>query len=248
MAAIKLITAQDFTADTVNLPGSLKDAVNVVRIDRCILDAQQVDLKPLLGYALYNELLQNNTNGITYTAYNAGATYTGGTVVYVSQGGSIYKFISVADQMGVTPGTNTAVWTLVMTVANFTKWNNLLNGCTYTDPLGYSVIVDGIKMALIYWTLSRLVMRNQTTITSHSVVNKTSQYSEPVSSKVLALEADGYANTAGSYWQDVKKYLDDNSSTFTNWNATPREKSMGAVKFYSVAPGQNQNDCNDYNK
>lgn len=246
--AIKLITVSDFTEDTVNLPDSLKGSVNAPRVDRCILEAQQVDLKPLLGYALYNELLQNNTNGITYTAYDALTTYTGGTVVYVSFAGSIYKFISATDQDGVDPDSDPLIWSLFMTVANFTKWNDLLNGCTYTDLSNYSVVFGGIKMALVYWTLSRLVMRNQATITSHSVVNKTSQYSEPISSKVLALEADSYANIAGSYWQDVRKYLDDNYTVFTNWNATPREKSMGAVKFYSVAPGQNQNDCNDYNR
>jgi len=248
MTAIKLITVLDFTEDTVKLSTSIKDDKNSARVDRCILEAQQVELKELLGYALYNELLQNNTNGVTYAAYNSGTAYTGGVTVYVSYSGTIYKFISSTTQTGQQPDTSPLIWSVFMTVSNFTKWNNLLNGCTYTDPSNYSINFQGIKMALIYWTLSRLVMRNQATITSHSVTTKTSEHSEPVSSKVLALEADSYANIAGSYWQDAKKYLDDNASAFPKWNATPRNNSMGAVRFRSVAPGESNYNCNDYNR
>lgn len=195
MAAIKLITTADFTVDTVKLPDSLLNAANSYKVDRAILEAQQMYLKPLLGYALYNDMLHKSVGGST--------------------------------------------------VPDYVK---LLTGETYTDPLGYSVDYLGIKIALVYWTIARITLRNQSTITSHSVVTKTSQYSEPISLKQIAFEVDANVSMAGSYWQDAKKYLNDNYTKFPNWGTTKKIESSGPVRISSISPLKKDNNCNDYNR
>lgn len=67
----KLIDRTNFTEDTIPIPAGLGDE----RLNRYIIEAQESELKPKIGNALYNDLLKNSGDA-NYTALLDGEEYT----------------------------------------------------------------------------------------------------------------------------------------------------------------------------
>lgn len=187
MAITKLIAKAEFTGDLPPLPTSLDQA----RFNHCIIEAQEVYLRPLVGDAMYNDLLKN----------------------YAS-----------ADNA------------------------KLLAGEEYTDPSGVVIQFAGLKYALAYWTMAVYITESQDTITSHSVVVKTNNYSEPLSDKSIGRKVSHYKAVAGSYWEQAKTYIEDRLTAFPMYNKSVKDTNRATVRIGAIGGRVENNQCKDYNQ
>lgn len=74
------------------------------------LTKQELDQNIIELATAVNTLNANGASSIT--PYNAGTTYIGGQLYYVSYNGNIYKFISATSQINKTPTLNPTIWEL----------------------------------------------------------------------------------------------------------------------------------------
>lgn len=152
-----LITISDF-ADYRAISTNVND---VKRLDPYIAEAQEFDLKALLGQYLYDDFVKNITNTI---------------------------------------------------------YQSLLNGKEYTDTSGYNVIYKGIKPVLVYYAYSRFLANDNIKSTASGfVIKRQDEYSEPISEKTMSRLIQQAESSALSYFEGVKKFLNDNYSIYPLW-------------------------------
>lgn len=176
-----LVTIEDFSqfrAITANLD-------SIKRLDPYIQEAQILDLKPLLGSALYWDFMKNETED---------------------------------------------------------KYALLINGKEYTDPSGRPEYMPGVKPIVCYFAYARFVMANNVTSTPFGMVNKKNDYSDQVQEKTLARLAQEARSTATAYWEEVRKYLDYNRSTYPYWGQSITSQPRKSARVTAV--GGNNTDEN----
>jgi hypothetical protein len=158
-----LITKEEFQADKL-----IPQSTDTARVEKAIREAQQFDIRPLLGDALYYDLLKNTTEE---------------------------------------------------------KYQSLLNGEEYQNAQSETILFSGLRMAIKYYAYSRFILSQQVNVTSHSVVEKLNQYSQPSQEKTIVREAEQAKSGAAEYWNEAKAYLNCKSTDFPLWkrkNATPK--------------------------
>lgn len=97
------------------------------------------------------------------------------------------------------------------------EYRKLIDGENYTDEDGYDRAFQGLVKCLAHWFWARYLVEGQMRDTGFDVVQKSSDWSEPVSS-VLRKEARGrHYDQAVAYWYEVEKYLEVKAAgdTFT---------------------------------
>lgn len=158
-----LITLADFNEDKL-IPSVTESA----KVEKSIRDAQEFDLRPLMGDAFYSDLVKNLTDD---------------------------------------------------------KYQTLMNGEEYVNDNSETIIFPGLRMALKYWAYARHIESLPFNVTSHGIVNKLQDNSQPVSSKTIAAQVEAARSGAVEYWSMAVKYLKVKYATYTLWNgqkATPR--------------------------
>jgi hypothetical protein len=253
---IYLITKAQI-AEWLQLPGTEAAGIDNKRINACIKEAQDFDLKQAIGYPLFFDLLNSyssenltvNYTNLDPTTFGGGETISGknsngdvvatGRVVSDADLATLVlsnitgDWDSVATLLGTTSGATADVSTVV-----YGKYYKLLNGDEYSDPSGYTVNYEGLIPALCYWAYSRLIRKNSITVTSHGVRTKTGGgYSDAVSEKTTAENILQLRSGAESYLTAAKKYLNDKNNgsiTYLLWNVTQVSKRKGGVRFSPV--------------
>jgi hypothetical protein len=242
-----LITSAD-----INDYKLIADSVNDERIKPFIKEAQDFDLKEQLGYAFFSDIFTNyvnisfviNVTGIVNGPFVIGNAITGNnggtgkisavglTTVTVIQPVGNWRYATA-----VSSGTNT---TADVASFVFNKYYKLMYGENYTDYLLLPVEFEGLRAALVYWSFARFIEKQQETITSHSFVRKTNQYSEPVSNSAIAARITQARNGAVAYYQAVEKYLYDiersSPGTFPIWVKTKQygTRQRGGMRIGSA--------------
>lgn len=123
----------------------------------------------------------------------------------------------------------------------------LLDGETYVNSRDESIIFPGLKMALIYWTMSHFELVQQDTYTSHSVVRKLDSRSEPISDKSIARKSAHYRAVAASYWSDAVQYIKNYPDRFPLYKRgeSPRNSSI-KINAIGGCPSSNINHKRKY--
>lgn len=93
----------------------------------------------------------------------------------------------------------------------------LIHGETYTDADGNSIEFKGLKAVIVYYAYSRYVMQSSAIDTPFGMVQKTTEFSQPVSLSEKRDISDRAAISAAAYWEECKLYLDKKSDTFPKW-------------------------------
>lgn len=96
-------------------------------------------------------------------------------------------------------------------------YQKLIHGETYTDAEGNEIEYKGIKAVLVYYAYARYVLRGHVTDTPFGMVQKTNEFSQPVSSAEKREVRDRSRIDAMSYWQECKIYLDQHIQLFAKW-------------------------------
>lgn len=116
----------------------------------------------------------------------------------------------------------------------------LMDGTTYENNNSDQVFFPGLKMALKFWAAARFVEGQLFTITTHSIVQKLQDDSQPVSAKIISQMAENYRSQAVGFWEQAKCYLnaDVNEDVFEFWK---KEKSTPRAGYRINAIGGNSN-------
>jgi hypothetical protein len=243
---IKLLIAKsDFTSDKL-IPQNTEDE----KINKSIRDAQQFDLRPLLGDAFYYDLVKNFQASkilVTYTNL-AVAAFTVNETVKADNGALGKVLINAAGVLTLEFAGSTS-WTPAVSITgllnlatadvadvSFTdvdKYNKLIEGEEYVNAAGHTIIFSGLRMAVKYWAMARFRTGNQSTTTSHSTVIKTSPYSIPQDRKVIGEEATQDRQGASAYWHEAVSYLNTKHADFPLWNCTNKKTKTG-IKIRAI--------------
>jgi hypothetical protein len=109
-------------------------------------------------------------------------------------------------------------WTDIIT--NPTNYDELLNGGTYQDSDGNDISFSGLKAAIVWYSVARLRVDSNSINSPWGQVQKTSEYSQPVSTTTLNQQIAQAENNGQAYLRDVVEYLKIKESTYPLWNAS----------------------------
>jgi len=164
-------------------------------------------------------LLINKADFIKYNAVAKGVeSYRLDTFIQEAQ------FIDLKCAMG-----DSMYYDVLANISN-AEYANLINGSTFTAADGIEKEHYGLKAVLVYFAWSRYTLKGSVIDTSFSMVQKTNDWSQPVSSATKRDIRDESRQIAFSHWEMVKEYL--NVSNFPAWR-----------KAGSGCSGKSNNNC-----
>lgn len=163
-----------------------------------IAEAQRVDVKPRLGDALYLNLVGKDEFSII----------DGG-------GASDQSFDFVVDSEPET----------VSTVSSLDKYDMLLNGGQWVDDCGRARLLTGLKTALAYFALARIVRDGNIQATTYGAVVKDDQYSVEAERTERQRQYRELFSQGDSYMAEVLNYLSHNCKLFPEYTANGKMRS-----------------------
>lgn len=120
----------------------------------------------------------------------------------------------------------------------------LVEGDTYLDSSGNELLYNGLKMVALEFAFARFVNRHQETVTSHSVVRKINEFSEPVSDQRIAAHVQDARGNAIEYWKQTVEYLNNNVTIYPMWQTSCDSKSVsGAVRLNAIGGRRRRIPC-----
>lgn len=136
-------------------------------------------------------------------------------------------YIKEAEELDIRPFLGDALYyALVSDVASSpisTKYNELLNGGTYTYS-GETIEFKGIKMALQYYAYARYLANHEVVNTKSGQRTKTEEFSSVPSAGATQRRIDQAKSAGREYLESAKRFLDTKSSTYDLWGTTERNK------------------------
>lgn len=163
-----------------------------------IAEAQRVEIKPRLGDALYLRLL-GDTN----------------TETVISGGGAADEFGVVIDSDPAAVSTDDAV----------DPYETLLTGGRWTDRCGRRRLLTGVKTALAYYALARIVRDGNIQATTYGSVVKDDQYSSDPEKTERQRQYRELFSQADSYMAEVIEYLRQNCDAYPEYDVRGRMRS-----------------------
>lgn len=161
-----------------------------------IAEAQRVEIKPRLGDALYLALVEDSD------------TYGGGSATEVPKA-----------KIGASDGTMTWIIGGLGADIPMSRFDKLLEGGDWIDSRGCRRIFSGVKSALAYYALARIVRDGNIQVTTYGVAVKNDQYStDPEVTERRRQYREIFAQ-ADSYMAEVLNYLNHNRRLFPEYAA-----------------------------
>lgn len=269
MQAPLIITRNDF-AGRVELAPNMLDA----KINNRILEAQDFDLRELMGNAFYYDFIPRCYTGIGNVNFDAPDTsapdnnYPG--IVAISSNGVNATFDAIvlgAIVTSLTPVNRGSGYTISDTFtfaelpgAQFSVATNafgvdlpylpLYSGGSYQIK-GITYMLDGIVPVLVYYATSRLIKNLDIHFTPDGMRTKRNEFSDPLESKDISWRSNQFVNQALAYWNMCVTYLDQQSTLYPLWrNNICGDKGSGrsAPKIRSLGADRNDgyNDNRSY--
>lgn len=163
-----------------------------------IAEAQRVEVKPRLGDALYMRLLRDIETEIVIT---------GGTATVVS-----------GVVIDATPGA-------VTTDEGLDPYDMLLIGGKWTDSCGRPRLLTGVKTALAYYVLARIIRDGNIQATTYGAVVKDDQYSsDPERAERQRQYREIFAQ-ADTYMAEVVDFIRQNCDFFPEYHVQGKMRS-----------------------
>lgn len=96
-------------------------------------------------------------------------------------------------------------------------YQTFIHGETYTDSEGSLIEFKGLAPVIVYFAYARYILRSHVVDTSFGMIQKTNDFSQPISSSEKRDIRDKCQTDAMSYWEDCKLYLNEKKETFPKW-------------------------------
>lgn len=174
-----------------------------------IAEAQRVEIKPRIGDDLYIKLIDSvssSTPGISRIFYGGTAAYTpSATIKGAASAATIIKGVSVA--------------------AADPRFNTLMQGGRWTTKDGRTRLLTGLKTALAYYALARIVRDGNIQATTYGTVVKDDQYSAEAEKSERQRQYRELFEQADSYMAEVISYLTCNTKTFPEYRVAGKMRS-----------------------
>lgn len=119
----------------------------------------------------------------------------------------IAPYILEAQESDIKPVLGNAFWTDLVANKSNDLYALILEGGEYTDANNNTCTFMGLKASIIYFSLGRYITGKNAVDTAFGMVSKTNEYSQPVSSKVIAESANSKTSMGIEYLSQVQKYL-----------------------------------------
>lgn len=121
---------------------------------------------------------------------------------------------------------------------DFGIYKDLVNGCTY-EYSGRTYQHDGLKKALIYYAYARIIPTLEENATATGFVQKTNEFSNPLSEKRIASKVGQAVSGAQVYQARAIDYLNRKSSDFELWRGNVTETKTGGIRISPIG-GRNK--------
>lgn len=162
-----------------------------------IAEAQRVEIKPRLGDALYLKILNPEEEFIVEDG-NASA---------------------VSDTVIDTDGDSQS------TISDLNQYNILLNGGQWVDSCGRRNLLTGVKTALAYYALARIIRDGNIQATTYAAVVKDDQYSAGPERAERQRQYRELFSQADSYMAEALAYITRNCEAFPEYNVQGKMRS-----------------------
>lgn len=162
-----------------------------------IAEAQRVELKPRLGDALYLRLLDPDEE------------------IIVEGGNASTNYDTIID-------TNETAET---TVSELNQYKLLLEGGQWVDQNGRRNLLTGVKTALAYYTLARIVRDGNIQATTYGAVVKDDQYSTDPERTERQRQYRELFSQADSYMAEALTFITKNCDSFPEYNVQGKMRS-----------------------
>jgi hypothetical protein len=126
------------------------------------------------------------------------------------------------------------------------QYQNLFNGCEYTDTWGHIISYDGMIPMLVYFTFARFIEGNSVFYTATGPVIKQYDNAQAVSQQDVVKLVQQQRSIANAYASNVEKFLLDNQDQYPLWfynskNKTarqpgPRIRGIDKTEFNYTSP------------
>ena len=163
-----------------------------------IAEAQRVEVKPRLGDALYLRVLDLENIEMIIDCGNAS---------------SFHDLV-----LGIIPEART-------TVSDLNPYAFLLEGGLWVDKSGTERMLTGIKTALAYYTLARIVRDGNIQASAYGSVVKDDQYSSETETAERQRQYRELFSQADGYMAEVVNYLASNCHSFPEYKVAGRMRS-----------------------
>jgi hypothetical protein len=100
--------------------------------------------------------------------------------------------------------------------SEYSAYQDLLNGVTYTYN-SQTIKFEGVKPCLVYYAYARMIKNQQVNVAPHSVVQKLTPQSQPVSASMIKLQVDDALSAAVVYQNEIIQFLDTKSTDYPLW-------------------------------
>jgi len=121
----------------------------------------------------------------------------------------------------------------VLASPSLVTYTDLWNGSNYT--IGTKTYINyGLKAVLIYYSYARYLNRSNTNSTAFGMVKKSNPDSEPLSEKTLSRLVAQAISGAKLYENNVKKYLDNNASTYPLYDCVYNNKKSNGFRITGI--------------
>lgn len=137
------------------------------------------------------------------------------------------QWFDIREQLG------DVFYTDMMLNYSSTPYNTLLRGGQYSDANSNVINFLGMYYAICYYAYSKFILNQQIAVTSFGVVQKTNEFSQGIDSKTIALQANQSILSGDALMNDVKKYLDMNTTLFPLWSAQSCNQKRSPVNGFT---------------
>lgn len=127
-----------------------------------------------------------------------------------------------------------AFWTDLEAKYNTTPYSTLLDGGVYTVD-GFDYSFSGLKAVIVMYAMARRRLNSGAIDAPWGMVQKTSEFSQPVSSATRQMMVDEARSLASAYLSECLQYIERNISDFPLYSACSKAKSKGAVRLSPIS-------------
>ena len=162
-----------------------------------IAEAQRVEIKPRLGDALYLKILNPEEE-------------------FIVEGGNAS---AVSDTVIDTDGDSQS------TISDLNPYKILLNGGQWVDSCGRRNLLTGVKTALAYYALARIIRDGNIQATTYAAVVKDDQYSADPERAERQRQYRELFSQADSYMAEALAYITRNCEAFPEYKVQGKMRS-----------------------
>jgi hypothetical protein len=126
--------------------------------------------------------------------------------------------IKEAELQDIRPHLGDALYSAMKKNADTARMEILLAGGEYDDADGRHRIFGGVKSALAYYSLARIVKTANSVPTRFGMVDKNDSYSSHSDIKERIAVSGEYYESADAVMRDTLRYLNDHADTYTEFD------------------------------